>query len=71
MEAREEIQRELTEAFGEDSCGNVCDKTNVFHDGEGWKLFLCGFMAPWSLGKTADEAKSRIRELSSIGFGLN
>ena len=71
METREEIQKELITIFGEDGCGNVCDETNIFHDEEGWKLFLCGFMEPWNLGKTVDEARLKIRELAAMGLGLS
>jgi hypothetical protein len=38
---------------------------------EGWKMMLEGFMAPWPLGKTAAEAKERIREYAEMGFGLS
>jgi hypothetical protein len=29
-----------------------------------------GFMAPWNLGQTVEEAKASIREYASMGFGL-
>jgi hypothetical protein len=32
---------------------------------------LESFMGPWKLGETVDEAKSTIRELASMGFGLS
>jgi hypothetical protein len=40
-------------------------------DEEGWKMMLEGFMAPWNLGQTIVEAKTRIREYGSMGFGLS
>lgn len=33
-------------------------------------MMLYGFLEPWSLKKTAEEAKGRIREYASQGFGL-
>jgi hypothetical protein len=40
-------------------------------DKEGWKMMLEGFMEPWFLGKTAEEAKVSIKEYASMGFGLS
>jgi hypothetical protein len=71
MNDREEILASLMEAVGEEGCGVSCQDAEIFQDEEGWKLFLEGFMEPWFLGKTVDEAKARIREYASMGFGLS
>jgi len=65
----EEILASLMEAIGEEGCGVSCEDTEVFQDEEGWKLFLEGFMEPWSLGKTVSEAQAGIRNLSPWGSG--
>lgn len=72
MNEREEIFNTLMEVTGgEICCGISCDREDViFKDEEGWKLFLEGFMEPWHLGDTADEAKKSIKEYASQGFGL-
>lgn len=70
MDEREEILGFLLETIGEEGCGISCSEAEVFEDEEGWKMMLEGFMAPWYLGKTAEEAKARIQEYASQGFGL-
>ena len=32
---------------------------------------LCGFMEPWKLGTTIDEARATLAELGSMRFGLS
>jgi hypothetical protein len=71
MEDREEILKALMDAIGEEGCGVSCEEAEVFQDEEGWKMFLEGFMEPWLIGKTVEEAKARINEYASMGFGLN
>ena len=61
----------LTEVVGEDGCCVTCGPDDIYKDEEGWQLFLDGFMAPWFLGKTVDEARASIREFASQGFGLS
>ena len=56
--------------IGKEGCGVSCEDADIFKDQEGWKLMLCGFLEPWFLGKTVDEAKAKIREYASQGFGL-
>jgi len=71
MEAREEILETLMGAIGEEGCGVSCEDAEVFEDEDGYKIFLESFMEPWFLGKTVEEAKARIREYASMGFGLS
>ncbi len=71
MEDREEILRSLMDTVGEEGCGISCEEAEVFEDEEGWKMFMGCFMEPWFLGKTAEEAKARIKEYASMGFGLS
>jgi hypothetical protein len=70
MSEKEEILGFLKETIGEEGCGFSCDETEIFKDEQGWKIFLGCFMEPWYLGRTAEEAKSRIREYASQGFGF-
>ncbi len=71
MSAREELMQELMDVIGEEGCGVSCEEATVYKDEEGWKMMLEGFMAPWNLGQTVTEAKRRIREYASMGFGLS
>jgi len=71
MEEKEEILNMLMEVIGEEGCGVSCQEAEVFKDEEGWKLFLEGFMEPWFIGKTAEEAKTSIREYALMRFGLS
>lgn len=70
MEEKEEIFNVLMEVIGEEGCGVSCQEAEVFKDEEGWKMFLEGFMESWFIGKTAEEAKTSIREYASMRFGL-
>jgi hypothetical protein len=72
MDEQQEIRDTLFEVLGEEGCGTTCeDDVDILHDEEGWKLMLCGFMEPWMLGKTADEARRTLKDLASMGFGLS
>ena len=71
MEARDKILETLMDAIGEEGCGVSCNEADIFEDSEGWKMMLEGFMEPWKLGKTVEEAKSSIKEYASMGFGLH
>jgi hypothetical protein len=71
MSEREELLQELMDVTGEEGCGVSCKEATVYRDEEGWKMMLEGFMEPWSLCQTVAEAKTRIREYASMGFGLS
>ena len=71
MSEREELLQELMDVIGEEGCGVSCEEAALYKDEEGWKMMLEGFMAPWNLGQTVAEAKTRIREYASMGFGLS
>ena len=70
MEEKAELLSHLRSVIGKEGCGVSCEDADIFKDQEGWKLMLCGFLEPWFLGKTVDEAKAKIREYASQGFGL-
>ena len=67
-EQHKEIYDLLYDIVGEGGCAGACSESELYlEDGE-WKLFLCGFMEPWPLGKTVEEAKSNLREYAAQGF---
>jgi hypothetical protein len=70
MNDREVILAELMDAIGEEGCGVACEEATVFEDEDGWKMMLEGFMAPWKLGRTVEEARNSIKEYASMGFGM-
>jgi hypothetical protein len=71
MSDREKILEVLIKALGEEGCGVSCEEATIFRDDEGWKMMLEGFMEPWKLGRTVEEAKANIREYARMGFGLS
>jgi hypothetical protein len=71
MSDRENILDALMQVIGEEGCGVACEEATVFKDEEGWKMILEGFLEPWKLGQSVEEAKSSIREYARMGFGLS
>ena len=71
MVERGDLLKFLLDVIGEEGCGASCSDADIFQDEEGWKMMLEGFMEPWFFGKTAEEAKGRIKEYASMGFGLS
>ena len=71
MRDREIILSELMDVLGEEGCGVSCEEATLFQDEEGWKMMLEGFMEPWKLGTTVEEAKTRIREYAQMSFDLS
>ena len=68
MSDKEEILSALMDVVGEDCCGSACEEATVYKDEQGWQLLMEGFMGPWPLGKTVEEAKTRIHEYANMGF---
>ena len=71
MSDREKILAALMDVLGEEGCGVSCEEATILRDDEGWKMMLEGFMEPWKLGQTVEEAKASIKEYSRMGFGLS
>ncbi len=71
MNERGDILSFLLDVIGEEGCGTSCSDADIFKDEEGWEMMLEGFMEPWFLGKTAEEAKASIKAYASMGFGLS
>ena len=71
MGDREKILAALMDALGEEGCGVSCEDATIFRDDEGWKMMLEGFMEPWKLGQTVEEARDSIKEYAGMGFGLS
>jgi hypothetical protein len=71
MSDKGEILETLMNAIGEEGCGVSCEDAEVFQDEDGWKMKLEGFMEPWKLGGTVEEAKQSVREYARMGFGLS
>ena len=71
MEDREIILNALMDVLGEEGCGVSCEEATLFQDDEGWKMMLEGFMEPWKLGTTVEEARTNIREYAKMSFGLS
>ncbi len=71
MSDREKILKALMDVLGEEGCGVSCEEATIFQDDEGWKMMLEGFMEPWKLGQSVEEARASIREYASMGFGLS
>ena len=71
MSDREKIQEALMNVIGEEGCGVSCEEATIFKDDEGWKMMLEGFMEPWKLGRTVEEARASIKAYARMGFGLS
>jgi hypothetical protein len=70
MDEKRELLDFLREVIGTEGCGVSCEDADIFKDRQGWKMMLEGFMEPWYLGESVAEAKARIKEYASQGFGL-
>ena len=71
MSDRQKILEALMDVLGEEGCGVSCEEATIFEDDDGWKMMLEGFMEPWMLGRSVEEARTRIREYAAMGFGLS
>ncbi len=70
MNEREEIKKTLEQLVGEEACGMTCEEAEIVRGEEGWSLKMEGFMEPWKLGESVEEAKAALKEYASQGFGL-
>jgi hypothetical protein len=73
MNERQRLLDTLTEELGKDGCGisTSCEDAEIYRDETGWKMKLEGFMEPWDLGATVEEAQRSIRKYAKMGFGLS
>ena len=71
MGDREEIRSYLYELVGKEGCGVTCDEAELYQDDDGWKLKMEGFMEPWMIGTTVNEAKRTLKDLANQRFGLS
>ena len=69
-EQKQEIYDLLYDIVGEGGCAGACSEAELYQEEGEWKLFLCGFMAPWSLGNSLDEVEAHLREYADQGFGM-
>ena len=67
---RQQIYNMVFETLGEGGCAGSCGESELYQEDGEWKLFLCGFMEPWALGKTISEVEARLKEYAGQGFGL-
>ncbi|MFO7714518.1 hypothetical protein [Desulfosarcina sp.] len=66
---KQQIYDLLSEIVGEGGCAGACSESDLYQEHGEWKLFLCGFMEPWPLGKTLTEVETSLREYAGQGFG--
>ena len=67
---KQKIYDLLYEIVGEGGCAGACSDSELYQEDGDWKLFLCGFMEPWSLGRTLNDVEANLREYAEQGFGL-
>jgi hypothetical protein len=68
MSDREEIMSVPMDAIGEEGGGVSCEEAEIFKDEDGWKMMPEGFMEPFRLGDTVEEARTPIKEYARMGF---
>jgi hypothetical protein len=73
MEEKQQWVETLREVLGDKGCGlsGPCEEAEIYQNEEGWKMRLEGFMEPWALGTTLEEAQAALREHAKMGFGLH
>lgn len=69
-EEKRKIYDLLYEIVGEGGCAGACTESELYQEDGEWKLFLCGFLEPWSLGKTLPEVEANLREYAGQAYGL-
>jgi len=68
-EEKQKIHDMMYDIIGEDACEGTCTDSDLYQEDGEWKLFLCGFMEPWRLGKTLAEVETSLRRHAGPGFG--
>lgn len=66
----QQIYALFSDIVGEGGCAGACTEKELYHEDGEWKLNLCGFMEPWSLGQTLEEVEANLRDYASRGFGM-
>jgi hypothetical protein len=69
MTEEQEIFEYLMSKVGEGGCGADCETAEIHRTEDGFELQLGGFMEPWFIGRSVEEAKQSIDEYLSQGFG--
>ena len=67
---KQQIYDLLYSIVGEGSCAGACTDAEIFNEDGEWKLFLCGFMEPWPLGKTLAQVEASLWEYAGQVFGI-
>ena len=70
-DVKQQIYDLFLEIVGEGGCAGACTESDIYQQDGEWNMFLCGFMEPWPLGRTAAEVETRLREYAGQGFGLD
>lgn len=70
MDDHQKIYELLYEIVGEGGCAGDCTDAELYQEDGEWKLFLCGFMEPWPLGRTLAEVEASLKEYAGQGLGL-
>lgn len=58
----------LHEIIGDEGCYGACSDADFYKEDGEWKLFLCGFMEPWPMGKTLAEVETNLRAVAGQSF---
>jgi len=70
MDEQTELINYLRQVIGEEGCCVTCNRDDIFFEDGQWKLKMENFIEPWVLGETVDQAKAKIKEYASMGFGM-
>jgi hypothetical protein len=70
IDEKQRIYDLLYEIVGEGGCGASCTDADIYQEDGEWKLFLCGFMEPWPLGKSLTEVEANLRDYAGQAAGL-
>jgi hypothetical protein len=71
IDEKEKIFKLFYEIVGDGGCAGDCTESELYQQDGEWKLFLCGFMEPWRLGRTLDEVEANLRQYAAQGHGLS